>query len=103
MGHGSGKGAGRTAASAANKEFALHFAQVVVKPTDRLNDMVARSGLKSPSLSPASRLLLTACALWLGRVGRRREEHLASRRLLPLVAFLLLLPHGMGCKCCHAL
>jgi len=31
-------------ASAANKEFARQFALVVVTPTDRLNDMVARSG-----------------------------------------------------------
>ena len=44
MGHGSGMGGGRVAASAVNKEFALHFAQVVVAPTERLNDMVARSG-----------------------------------------------------------
>ena len=35
---------GRMAASVANKEFARQFALVVVTPTDRLNDMVARSG-----------------------------------------------------------
>ena len=35
---------GRMAASASNKEFARQFALVVVTPTDRLNDMVARSG-----------------------------------------------------------
>jgi hypothetical protein len=35
---------GRMAASAANKDFARQFALVVVTPTDRLNDMVARSG-----------------------------------------------------------
>jgi hypothetical protein len=35
---------GRMAASAENKGFARQFANVVVTPTDRLNDMVARSG-----------------------------------------------------------
>jgi len=35
---------GRMAASSENKEFAKHFALAVVRPTERVNDMVARSG-----------------------------------------------------------
>jgi len=35
---------GRMAASSENKEFARHFALAVVRPTERVNDMVARSG-----------------------------------------------------------
>jgi len=44
MGRGGGLGGGRMPASASNKEFALNFAQVVARPTERVNDMVARSG-----------------------------------------------------------
>jgi hypothetical protein len=39
---------GRMAASAANTDFARQFALLVVTPTDRLNDMVARSGYVAP-------------------------------------------------------
>lgn len=35
---------GRMAASSENKDFARHFALAVVRPTERVNDMVARSG-----------------------------------------------------------
>lgn len=66
---------GRLAASASKKEFARQFALVVVTPTDRVNDMVARSGYVATSFRFKSRRTLAPL-----RFGRDLAISLPSHR-----------------------